>query len=470
MTRIIIILWAIVCASAQAMNKSESFNKVHNQLNQSNSPEVSVIVELNESAIQNQSADQNLNRSQKMKSVMMKKLKRLGVREHKRFKHLPMMALELNENSLDELKNDPAVKKVYLNQLRKHLLRSSTKQVQAVQAQERGYSGEGQTVAIVDAGTSRYVDMLQGKVIEEACFTTQANIQGIQVYSNCSPNNTETRQGTGAAFANCRPCASGNNHGSTVAGVAVGNATQYAPIYKGVAIGANLIAVNVFSRVQNVSVCGNDPNFGTSCVVALDSDILAGLDHVFSLRNKHNIAAVNLSLGGGAFTNACDGQSAFTTVINKLHNAGIAVVAAAGNEASGVTISEPACISKAIAVGSVGDNNSVSDFTNSNAQIDFWAPGENITSSGGEYLNHYVTVNGTSFSAPHVSGAIAILKSYNNKLSIDEIKTILQTSGLQITDPLNGVSRPLIQINNALDIAPRELGIIPLLQLLLLND
>lgn len=469
MNRIITILLTCISFNAGAMSKSESFSMVHNQLNQSKQADISVIIEFSDLSVRSESDEQILIRSANMKVGMMKKLAPMGVREHKRFKHLPMMALEVNEHSLNELKNNPAVKKVYLNQLRKHLLRSSTRQVQADQAWARGFSGEGQTVAIVDAGTARHVDMLLGKVVEEACFTTQVLIQGIQVYSNCWPGNWEFNEGESAASANCSPCAAGNEHGSTVAGVAVGNATQYTPIYKGVAIGADLIAVNVFSRVQDVRVCGEDPNSGPSCVVALDSDILAGLDYVFSLRNKHNIAAVNLSLGAGAYTNACDGQSVYTTIINQLHAAGIAVVAAAGNEASGTTISEPACISKAIAVGSVGDNNAVSGFSNSNALIDFWAPGENITSSGGHFID-YVTVDGTSFSAPHVSGAIAILKSYNNKLSVDEIKTILQTSGTQITDPLNGISRPLIQISNALDITPRALGIIPLLQLLLLDE
>ena len=122
------------------------------------------------------------------------------------------------------------------------------------------------------------------------------------------------------------------------------------------------------------------------------------------------------------------------------------------------------------AVGSVNDTNSVSVFSDSNGLIDFWAPGENIVSSNGDCLNCYASVNGTSFSAPHVSGAFAILKSFNKNLTVDQIETVLKTSGLPITDPLNGITRPLIQISDALDIVPGPLGIIPILQLLLLDD
>ena len=192
----------------------------------------------------------------------------------------------------------------------------------------------------------------------------------------------------------------GNDHGSLVAGVAAGNADEYVPRLKGVARKSSIIAVNVFSRVENQNFCGIDPDYGPSCVVALDSDVLAGLDYVFSQRNNHNIAAVNLSLGGGAFSNVCDNQSVYTAIINRFKNSGIAVIAAAGNEGSGTTISEPACVSNAIAVGSVSGLNNVSVFTNSNKLIDFWAPGERITTDSGGCLNCYKTVMAHLFLLP----------------------------------------------------------------------
>ena len=481
MYRVLIILLACISLNAGAMSRSESFALVRGQLDQSKNADISIIIELKDSGFIIETADQELKRSANAKSVMMKKLKAMGVREHRRYKHLPLMALEVNDKSLDEVKNIPGIKKVYLNQLRKHFLSSSTKQVQADQAWARSLSGQGQTVAVVDAGLRSSHDMFDvlddnsfivksGKVISEACFTTTVNISGIQLFGNCWPDGAQMRIGSGSASpGGVGIGANGNDHGTRVGSVIAGQTYFTNPIRRGVAINSNVIAVNVFSRVRDFNVCGYTSLFDTNCVVALDSDILAGLDHVYSLRNSYNIAAVNLSLGSGAFQNACDGQSAYTSIVNRFHSAGIAVIAAAGNEGSSVTVSEPACVSKVIAVGSVDDDNVVSEFSNSNSLIDFWAPGENITTADGGSRG-YVTVAGTSFSAPHVSAAFAILKSYNKKLTVDEITTLLQTSGLQITDSMNAISRPLIQINNALDITPRGVGLTPLILMLLLEE
>ena len=449
------------------MDKAESLREIQKQLQNSTTPDISVLVELQSTFGTNASEDQAFRQSENMKADLMSRLSRVGAREHKHYKHLSIMAIQVGVKGLQELERSPDVKKVYPNKLRKHSLRSSTKQVQADKAWARNQLGRRVTLAIVDAGFSNGTDMFNapGKVVKEACFTTTINIQGFQLYGNCWPNNSEMNFGPDSAHGGCSPCAAGNDHGSLVAGVAAGNADQYSPKLKGVARESSVIAVNVFSRTSDQRLCGNT---GT-CVVALDSDVLAGLDYVYSHRNQYNIAAVNLSLGGGAFKNSCDDSSVFAGAINRFKNSNIAVVVSAGNAGSGTAISEPACVSNAIAVGSVGDTNDVSNFTNSNHLIDFWAPGENITTDCGDYLNCYKTVNGTSFSAPHVSGAFAILRSFNLKLTVDEISALFKTSGMPIKDPLNGITRPLIQINNALDIAPRP-TITPITSLLLLDE
>ena len=463
---IIGILLGFVLFSAQAMDKAESFKMINGQLQNSNQADISVIVELHDLVSVNTPSSRSLLSSANMKAGLMKRLSSGGAREHKRFQHLPIMAMQVDAKGLQELENSPNVKKIYPNILRKHTLESSTKQVQADKTWERNYEGDGVTVAIVDSGFNRNAIGFdeKGKVVKEACFTTKVNIQGLQLNGNCWPNNTQMKIGKSAAAQTCNPCADGNMHGSSVAGVAAG----YNPFsFYGVARKSSIIAVNVFSRVDNADFCRVDTRSKTSCVVALDSDILAGLDYVYSQRDQHDIAAVNLSIGGGAYQTACDSESVYTGIINKFKESNIAVVVAAGNEGSGRTISEPACVTNAIAVGSVDNTNNVSSFTNSNDLIDFWAPGEEITTVYG--VVSYATLSGTSFAAPHVTGAVAILKSFNYRLTVDEITTALKVSGLPITDPLNNVTRPLIQIDNALNIAPGLPGILPVLYLLLFD-
>lgn len=462
--KILYLFLLLTFTSVQAMEKNESFRMIQNQLQSTNSDKIAIIVELKND--RDTSEQESLQQVTSIKSDIMAGLSRLGQLETRKFNNLPIMAMQVNEIGLQELEKNPNVVKVYQNKLRKQLLNNSTVQVQANLAWANREEGAGVTIAIVDAGFSNFTYMFDapGKVPKEACFTSTVNIGGVQLYANCWPNNTETAFGEDAAAQNCNPCADGNDHGSLVAGVAAGNSTDFGNVLRGVAIESSVIAVNVFSRVQDQRVCGFN---SSSCVVALDSDVLAGLDYVYSQRELHDIAAVNLSLGSGAFQNECDNVSVYTSAINRFKESNIAVVAAAGNAGSGTSIIEPACVSNAIAVGSIGTSNNVSVFSNSNSLVDFWAPGEDILTDSGNCLNCWESVSGTSFSAPHVTGAFAILRSYNKNFTVDQIKGFLSESGLPITDPLNGITRPMIQINDALNLAPRPLSLSPLIYLLL---
>jgi hypothetical protein len=276
---------------------------------------------------------------------------------------------------------------------------------------------------------------LAGKVVEEACFSGNASC----------PNGQTSQSGFNAGI----PCtyASGCFHGTFVAGVAAGAGS-------GIARGAQIMAIQVFSRFTGASCAGDeDP-----CVRAFTSDILAGLDRVNLLKASRSFAAANLSLGGGFFSNqaSCDGSNvAMKATIDSLRASGIATVVASGNEAFTNGLSSPACISTAISVGSTGDGSGgattdvVSSFSNSASFLSLLAPGANITSSipGGGFA----TGQGTSFSAPHVAGAWAILRQFKPTASVSEILSVLQATGVPVTDFRNGLVKRRIRIFNALN-------------------
>lgn len=110
--------------------------------------------------------------------------------------------------------------------------------------------------------------------------------------------------------------------------------------------------------------------------------------------------------------------------VPELHNAikravaaNILVVCAAGNEGDGDTNTDefayPGCYNEVISVGAVDLNRNSTDFSNSNKEIDLVAPGAKIKST---YLNGgYATLTGTSMATPHVSGALALIKSITNE-------------------------------------------------------
>lgn len=75
------------------------------------------------------------------------------------------------------------------------------------------------------------------------------------------------------------------------------------------------------------------------------------------------------------------------------------------------------------------------------------APGVSIlnaVNNGG-----YAFLDGTSMASPIVSGAVALLKSVNPDLKVEEVKSILQNTGLHMSEPIG----PLIQVDKAVELA-----------------
>ena len=124
----------------------------------------------------------------------------------------------------------------------------------------------------------------------------------------------------------------------------------------------------------------------------------------------------------------------FQNDINTLRAAGIAVVFAAGNEgpAPGTSVS-PGNNQGAFPVGVVDNSGTIALFSSRGpSALDgsiypaLVAPGVNVRSSyvGGGYA----TFSGTSVSAPHVAGAMALLKSALPGLTVTDAETALQQS------------------------------------------
>lgn len=179
-----------------------------------------------------------------------------------------------------------------------------------------------------------------------------------------------------------------NGHGTHVAGTMAAAANDTGVV--GIAPEANLLIVKVLDKHGSGQY----------------EWIINGINYAI----EQKVDIISMSLGGS------EDVPALHEAIKKAVANEILVVCAAGNEGDGrdstEELSYPAAYNEVISVGATDLNRRISDFSNSNREVDVVAPGENILST---YLNgKYAKLSGTSMATPHVSGALALIKAISN--------------------------------------------------------
>jgi serine protease len=221
-------------------------------------------------------------------------------------------------------------------------------------------------------------------------------------------------------------------HGTQTAGL-IGAATNNGVGMASVGYNVMLLPVRV------LGVCGG-----------FDSDIQAGMLWAGGISstpvaNAHPAKVINLSLGA-AF--AC--SSAYIDVVRQLNNKGVVVVAAAGND--GLAVGTPANCPGVIGVAGVRHAGSKVGYSDLGPEISIAAPAGNcVNTSSGPCLYPLLTTSntgtqtpvlgaagakytsggsdaslGTSFSAPLVSGTVALMFSANPGLTPAQVLVALK--------------------------------------------
>ncbi|NOT48515.1 MAG: S8 family serine peptidase, partial [Acidobacteria bacterium] len=363
------------------------------------------------------------------------------------FETIPFVVITADAELLRRMIDDGQVKTIEEDVADSPDLAESTQVVNAPAAWSSGYTGANWAVAIIDSGVMKTHSFLTGKVVSEACYSQTVSGTATTVCPGGVSQSTDVGSGV-----NCDPAVAGCPHGTHVAGIVAGNGATSS----GVAKGANIIAIQVFSRFDNATSCGTGNP--VPCVLSYVSDQVRGLERVLALSSTMNIASVNMSLGSGQNMGYCDAtQAARKAAIDNLRSVNIATIIASGNNGYTNAISAPACISTAFSVGSTGDGSSgattdvVVSSSNSASFLDFLAPGRWINSSVAAVgsTTTFENYSGTSMATPHVAGAWAVLKQRKPNASVAQIANALRSTGLGVTDARNGIVKPRINVANA---------------------
>ena len=361
-----------------------------------------------------------------------------GHREVRAFQTVPYVVMELPERAVEALQRSNRVATADTDDLLFPTLADSSPLVQASNMWDAGFTGSGFTVAVLDTGTDRAHPFLGNRVVEEACYSTT---DAASSTTSVCPNGSSSQTGPGSGV-HCS--ANGCEHGTHVSGIVAGSGATSA----GVGRAANLMSVQVFSQLNSVDSCSAQ-GYASPCTTAFLSDVLSGLERVYAVRGTRPFAAVNMSLGGGKFTSHCD-DNPLKPIIDNLASANIATIIATGNAGFTDGVSQPACISTAVAVGSTTKSDEVSSFSNGHpTMVDLLAPGSDINSSvpGGGFSSF----NGTSMATPQVAGAWALMRQHTPSASVATVLNALKTTGLSVNDTRFGAgySHPRIRVYQA---------------------
>ena len=160
----------------------------------------------------------------------------------------------------------------------------------------------------------------------------------------------------------------------------------------------------------------------------------------------HGVKIINASFGqnGGSSSTEID-------AITRLNSSGVILVAAAGNGGddqvgdnnNGANPWYPASYTNAniITVGATDRNDSKPNFSNYGATaVDLFAPGASIYSTFATSDTSYVTASGTSFAAPLVVGALALLVAeYPNDTVSQRVARLVNTNAVDVVPALSGL-------------------------------
>jgi serine protease AprX len=358
-------------------------------------------------------------------------LQSIGIVGGTRFRVLPALTVTGTHEQIFAISKLPSVRSIYGNRT---LDLTSEPEVRALTGVNRAWkdtevtsnnrglpvSGRNVTVALIDTGIDSTHGDLSGRVTKNIKL---ASTQSAGVGFNY-PINSENLPNTDQLY----------GHGTFVAGVISGNGSLSGGKFSGVAPNARVVGLSA----------------GDLALI----NVLEGFDYLLANGNSLGVRVVNCSFSTNALFDVNDPVNVATKMLT---DAGVNVVFSAGNNGPGQNTLNPYAVAPwVVSVGATDSLGRIAGFSARGGFADplfhptLVAPGvdivslrgsgvANVTGAGGlagaDYkrlssleLPYYTTANGTSFSAPQVAGAIALMLEANPGLTPAQVKDILQRS------------------------------------------
>lgn len=213
---------------------------------------------------------------------------------------------------------------------------------------------------------------------------------------------------------------------------------------------------------------GVAPNNVELILINIEFGINTELDllNAFDYAQQQGAKIINCSWGVDLDENPTYTPSAiFIYAMQLLKDDGINVVFSSGNSAKDLdSFDSRSEVDGVIGVGATSSMNKLTSYSNYGSNIDIYAPGGDSThgilsldlvgtagDNGGFANPNYKYWTGTSFSAPTISGVIALMLAQNPNLTPDEIITTLTSTADTITDESETNSYLKVNVQAAID-------------------
>ena len=356
-------------------------------------------------------------------------LRQTGILGGTLFRVLPMIVVSGTRSQLIAVSRLPQIRSIYGNRTLSlnadaHFNETQIQRVKSdrdLQNRNGGLpvSGRGITVAVLDTGINSMHNDLAGKVVQNVRL---ADLQSIPLgFQNPFP--IENVINTDLV----------NGHGTFVASVIAASGVSSNGKYNGVAPGAKILGL----AAGDLSLM----------------HVLSGFDYVLERGANYNVRVINCSFSANTVFDLNDPVNVATKMLTDQN---VSVVFSSGNSGAGNgTLNPYSAAPWVIGVGATDEKSNLASFSSRGVFGDEYqkpslvAPGVSVVgarsllsvmgtlgiSTGADLqrlspseIPFYTTASGTSFSAPQVAGAIALMLEANGNLRPDQIKEILQRS------------------------------------------